>query len=42
MLGLIINSRELKHQKFLIHERTAWLAGQNWIGDAVCAPNANH
>ena len=22
--------------------RTAWLAVQNWIGDAVCVPNANH
>ena len=34
-----VESRELKH---VLHSRTAWLTADNWIGDAVYAPNANH
>ena len=34
--------RELKHQTFSVDSRTAWLAAQKWIVDAVYAPNANH
>ena len=34
--------RELKHQTFSVDSRTAWLAAQKWIGDAVYVPNTNH
>ena len=34
-----VESRELKH---VLHSRPAWLTADNWIGDAVYAPNANH
>ena len=34
-----VESRELKH---VLHSRTAWLTAENWIGNAVYAPNVNH
>ena len=39
-LGVKMAPRETENNADVIDSRTAWLAAQNWIGDAVCVPNA--